>query len=319
MADWRYVRTNLYTPKSRQRVRLTATVQSPTTASLHNLTDRDGAYMRLAPDGSNLTFGHSPYGRPPFYTSGPIVELSRCSEGRFALQPRTRRLHLLCRNGADVAERTSDDFGVSWSSSSTVFSAATHPDVSCSAWGTTLRAAYKAGAITATQQRMGAATATAAANLKDDAGADLAVEDDVFRLHAHPKGWWLLHVRISGEGTTSLWVSFDDGLTWTRNSGTIGGGTYPGLAVAYDGHVLAWAYKTGNLYVVSRSPGATAAPAAVTVKDTAGAALAVRAGYMSFARSWERPGRWILAACLSTDAACCDFWSADGGLSVTAF
>jgi hypothetical protein len=143
-----------------------------------------------------------------------------CSEGRIAYDHRGI-LHLLytyTSTDTEVRERLSWDDGATWSDPTLAITNGTHPTISVSQNGTILRAAYVAGAITATRTSPNSLTGGTPFNFKDNAGVDLVVADDCFHL---VEGYrldapWLLHVLIDGDTDTSDWISSNDGETWTR-------------------------------------------------------------------------------------------------------
>lgn len=319
----RYARATIRKPRTGQRVRLQATVPADT-PEVFNLTSSFGNYARVTQTEGNIQFAYTHDPVPFSYEHNiTVTTTGDCDSPRFCWTPR-QRLHLVYHCPTGTRERTSDDDGLTWSGEVVTFTNCKHPDITADDGGTILRAAYDTatGKITATRQYPGEASASSPFFLKNSAGADLVVEDDSFRIGADQRGWWWLHVRLSGGGATSLLFSTDDGETFAITAGAvtgITGGTHPGMLAGHDGTLWAWAYLGGEIAFTRRYPGEVDWSAPVSVQDNLGADLTVKDLPSSMALAWEGPKRVVLATIYSTHVGVSDWWSGDEAESFKRF
>lgn len=287
-----YVRSRVRSPKTHQRVRL-AVITNTAVADSYNKTHREGYYARACVCGGRLTFAWTGYGAPPLIHEVDVNPA--LTEPSFAWDE-LGRIHLLATStGTEVVERISDDDGLTWNAAATHFSPGTHGEIAVGLDGLILRAAYVAGALKICRQDLGDAAPAAAFSALDAAATPLALQDDRFRLCCDDRNIWWLHARISGGQTTLLWSS-DQGATWSVSDGAVTGlasGTHPGIAMAHNGTLLAWAYLAGNLQFSRRADGDTAWSAFAAAEDSMGSPLVLANFNFSLAPGVEEPDRWI--------------------------
>jgi hypothetical protein len=312
-----YARSTLKSPKTGQRVRLSATVGNAV-ASVYNKTRPGfGFYGRAGCVAGRCSFDFSSYGAPPLLLEGLIAE--NYTEPAFDWDSRGWIL-LLASDLATIVERTSDDGGLTWNAPVARFTGS-HAEICRAPMGLILRAAYVAGALKINRQELGDANPGADFSAVDGAATPLALQDDTFRLAVDPRGWWMLHARISG-GTTTLLYSTDAGYSWSVTSGAVTGlasGTHPGIATAPDGSMLAWAYLAGELHISRRASGDTAWSAFSAAKDTALVNLSLADAPFSIAAGIERPGRWIGVWSATGSTTPAEYWSRDAGATWAVF
>lgn len=314
----RYARQRVRVGKTGQRVRLTATVTAFAGENF-NLTHPFGEYARVFRGSEAPQFAWASYGTPPFEHATTVSGCEGCTEPRFCWDPRGS-IRLLINNGGVIEERVSNDHGYTWEDGVVRFALGTHPDIS-ERGGLILRAAYLAGAITATRQYPGDAAPGAAFNLKNASAVDLAVTDSDFRLVGAQDGRWWLHVKL-GAGATTLLYSSDAGASWTVTSGAVTGitsGAHPGMAALHDNTLLAWAIVGTALSITRRSPGDTSWSTPVNAQNHLAVDLSVTNGPQSIAHAYEGPARLLLSGMLTGDTTPRELWSADLGSSWLAF
>jgi hypothetical protein len=312
-----------------QRVRLgpvTVTPVAATASDVFNLTSRFGEYGRLTPVNNDLFFAYSHYPTPPFEFETQVTTSGQASAGRFAWDSR-RRIWLLYQDGTSVLEFVSDDDGLTWSNLGTptsLLGAATTPDISLGWDGTLLRAwqKFSNSRIQFTLQAPGDATPGAATDVSLPGSGPVTFAGDSFRFVCDQRGWWHLHARPSGAGTTRIYTSQDDGASWATTSGAVTGlasGTHPGMCVGHDGTLWAFCYLGGNLKLSRRGPGDSAWSAFSTVQNDAAAALGVADAAASFAHAYEGLSRLLLACTRTGENQVSDSWTGDSGATVKRF
>lgn len=224
MASWDFVRTNLFAPKNRQRVRLNCDVPPMTGICAWNHQHWDGRYRRWWCSNGNVLISSSHDAGANFEFTANCTYENHCSEPR-GTYDRLGVLYLLYTydfaNTPEVRERFSFDDGKTWSEATVAFTGGTHPTISAGLDGTIIRAAYVSGVISATRQEPGTLSVDAIAdqfNFKDDLGVDLDVADDSFQIvqGLRTDAPWMLIVTIDGETEPSDWISSDDCKTWKR-------------------------------------------------------------------------------------------------------
>ena len=138
-----------------------------------------------------------------------------------------------------VLETTSKvPMGTAWNVPTTVFSGGKHPSILRCVNGDLIRCCYSSGAVIGTRQR--AHTTSPLAGFTFSIGSSSSPADDTFSLQQCP--WsphaFLLHIHISGDSTSSMWVSHDHCATWTRLGDAISGGTRPSLSISPSGSII---------------------------------------------------------------------------------
>jgi hypothetical protein len=176
-----------------------------------------------------------------------------------------------------IYEQTSWDEAATWTDPVSRFTGAKWPVIAPAFGGEEIiRGCYETGNLIATEQWSGDASPSTQWTMQDAAGASLSVEDDSWQIvHVGDEpGRWYLHVRISGESSTSAWESTDDCRQWTRLGFGIAGGTRPSVSAGKMGEVLWTALVTvSSIQYLAASiqwPGnstATAYPATLQLSD----------------------------------------------------
>ncbi len=314
----RYARTRVRIGKTGQRVRLTGTITT-IAGECFNLAHPFGEYARVHRGFGAPQFAWSSYGTPPFEHSTQVSGCETCTEPRFCWDP-LGGIRLILNDSGVIRERISNDHGYTWEASVVRFASGSHPDISAGG-DLILRAAYVAGKVSVTRQDPGDASPGTAFNAKDDAAADLAVQDDSFRIVRALDGLWWLHIRLAA-GTTTLLYSSDAGATWTVTDGAVTGiasGLHPGLAVGHDGTLYAWAIVGTALAITRRGPGETAWGTPANAKDDAATDLSVTDDPHSIAHGHEGPDRLLLTVMLTGATTPSERYSSDAGATWKAF
>ena len=211
---WVFTRDILQAPKSRQRVRLNATIPPTIGESIWNAHWPEGCYSRvwIVTGSIYAAFAHGAV--PPFEFEMVVITTGNASEPHIAVDPNGWLVIVYTRTvGAakDTMRATSYDHGKTWTTPTVAIASGTHPIVVCTPEGHTVVAAYVAGKIWYTFQAAGDASPSAAAPVDDAAGADLLVTDNQFGLSrgfAHDSPW-VLAVVVQGETGISEWISWD--------------------------------------------------------------------------------------------------------------
>lgn len=317
LSSFAYARTRVRQGRTGQRVRLGAVITA-TAGATFNLTRKvPGEYGRTSERAGSPYFAWSSYGTPPL-AHDVAIPAPTCTEARFAWQP-GGRIILSCNNSGAIEHRASDDDGLSWNLPETGFASASHPDLFVSRTGILVALAYRAGEIVGTRQTPAGAAASAEFTLKDAASADIAVEDDVFRLVDDGRGWWWIHLRLAGGGETALLFSTDIDTgpteTFALTSGAVTGitsGEHPGMCVAEQtGTLYAWALVGTSGWITHRHPGSVDWADPIEMVDVAGDPLEFADQPFSIASAWEGPDRLILAAVLLGDTFVTELYSSE--------
>lgn len=320
----RYLRGMQRAPKTGQRIRLSAQIESPATfGGVFNLAHPDGLYARAFTRQGNVWFTRSDRAQPPYDFERAATATGDCSEGVFAWDPRgfVRLLFTKSTGAPGVYEVRGYNYGNSWTGGSQLRAGATHPDIVRDLEdGFLLRSYYRAGSLWGVHQSPGNLIPLAEFEMEDDGGSPLAVQDDSHRIAQDGKGIYWLHVRLGV--STSLHFSSDRGQTWAPTDGGVSGitnGRRPGVAHMIEGGLVAWAVVGGNrIYRTFRGPGDTAWSTPAIVEDDSGE-LAVSDSVNSMADSPEAPGRLWLALFCAGETTPCDYWSRDTGSSFLKF
>lgn len=321
-----YSRTRVRRGRTGQRVRVSAVVTAQV-GGVFNLTRAGFAnYARTSQRAGGPHFAWSPYPTPPFEHDSLVQGAATCTEARFAWQP-GGRIALVCNNNGVIEERGGDDDGYSFNAAIVTFATGSHPDITAGRGGEIVSLAYRGGEIVGTRQTPAGATPSAEFTLKDDAAADIAVEDDVFRLVEDDQSWWWLHCRPAGAGSTALLFSTDVNTgptqTFAETSGAVTGiasGLNPGICTSQVGTLYAWARIGTSGWITYRHPGSTAWATPVEMVDDASDPLEFAAQPFSITSAPEGSARLVLAAVMNGESLVSEWWSADErGLSWKAF
>lgn len=222
MADWTFERDFLESPKSRQRVRVTASVTTPGGALFpRNFEHLFGDYYETYVRAGDAWVRRAHWATPPFEFDLPITSTGDVSYPWLYALPQGWLVLLYQRGAADCYARTSYDTGKTWTAEALVISGGTKPyGAVCPFDGTEVIAAFIAasGKISARKREVGELAYGTAYFLKDDTGTDILFEDDTFSF------WWgyrsdnplVGHFHIDGEAQTSTWMSHDCGVSWVR-------------------------------------------------------------------------------------------------------
>jgi len=184
-----------------------------------NLATRLGRYYKVAVSSNDLYLYYSEHQIPSVWKhTAQITKVGDASEPSLTKDYADTLRLLYVRTGPDVYEKTSFDDGQTWSTEAVAIAGGSHPKIRSSEQGAMIRAAYVAGKIQGTYQRAGDTSPSSLFTFKDDAGVDLAVEDDSFGLDFgyNASDPLLGAFLISGEAEVSDWYSSDEGRTWTR-------------------------------------------------------------------------------------------------------
>jgi hypothetical protein len=209
--SWVFTRTILQAPKSRQRVRLNATIPPTVGDSIWNTHWPEGHYSRAWIVSGSIYVGFAEGAVPPFEFTSAAITTGDATEPHVAVHPNGWLAVAYTRAGADVMRAVSYDHGKTFTAPTVAIAGGTHPVVHITPEGMTVVAAYVSGRIRYTFQAAGDASPSAATIVKDDTGADLLVTDNQFGLsrgYAHDSPW-ILAVMIQGEGEISEWLSWD--------------------------------------------------------------------------------------------------------------
>ena len=324
LSSFAYARTRVRQGRTGQRVRLSAVVDAASIGGVFNLTTH-WAYGRTSQRAGAPSFAWSDFATPPF-SHDVAIPAPTCTEARFCWTPQ-RNLLLVCNNNGVIEERRSDSDGLDWNTPTETFATGSHPDIFASRAGIVVSLAYRSGEIVGTRQVPSGAVPSAEFTLQDDASADIAVEDDVFRLVEDSRGWWWLHARPAGGGGTQLLFSTDidvDGASFAETSGSVSGipsGEAPGLChAATMGTLYAWARIGTSGWITHRHPGSIDWADPLEMLDEAGDPLEFEAQPFSIAAAFEGPSRLVLAAIIAGESLVSEWWSADpAGESWTRF
>ena len=222
MADWTFERTSQLAPKSRQRVRVTATVTAPGDAlNPRNFEHPFGAYYETYLRDGDIWVRRSHHATPPFEFNLQVTSTGDCSYPWLYAVTRTRLVLLFTRGGTDTWLAASDSEGKSWEAPTLSLAGAVKPFGSvCPFDGTEIIAGYvtATGKIAAKKREIGELAYGATYHFKDSAGVDLLFEDDTLSF------WWgyrsdnplIAHLHIDGETVTSTWMSHNCGVSWQR-------------------------------------------------------------------------------------------------------
>lgn len=319
----RYLRQAVYRPKTLQRVRLQAQIESP--PPVHGIFNRvdphQGYYGRLAIRAGNLHYAHATYGIPPYLYEHPATLTGDVTEGRFCWGPFAEQILVYTRASLGVYRKIGNADGVSFGGESQLRATATHPDVVREErTGTVIYAYYLGGVLTIRRQNPGDLTPEAEVSAVDDAAAAFTLADDVFRIASLPDGYWVLHCRRGGSGDTSLWYSTDDCGSFSPYPGAVTGlasATYPGIVADEEGRLFAWAVTGGDTLKLSVRDEGGDFGAFQTVVDDTGADLLVREISSSFVRAREVSDRLVLATIVDGESLPSDWWSGDRTVSFT--
>jgi hypothetical protein len=318
LTSWSYARTRVRQAKTGQRVRLSAVVTAQPASSVFNLTHPFANYGRTSERMANPYFAWGPYATPPLEHDSMVAGAAGCTEPRFCWSP-SRSIILTCNDGGSIVSRRSDDDAYSFNAAgSSLFSSASHPDISSSREGLILYSAYVSGALHVRRQYPGDASPAVAFSAEDDGGSPLVLEDDSFRIVAAANGWHWLHWLPDGETETALWYSTDDGESWTETSGAVTGianGEHPGMCALPSGDLYAFAYVAGSGYLTRRFPGDVDWSTPIEMEDDAGDPLEFTDAPFSITGGYEGPNRLVLAANLDGDMLPCELASSDDGTS----
>lgn len=315
MAVLTYRRTFVRVPKRLQRVRLPAIAQVSPANGIFNLTNRFGEYARLSKRAGFLTLDYSSFGMPPYLYGNQITGTEMATEGRFTWNPE-RHLIVLYTTDLGIQEVRSYDNGKSWTGEEFV-GLGTHGDIATDWLGTLQRSYWDGGTgqIQFSIENPGDTSPGPFSAISDFVPTPLLGTDDTFRIVGSREGRWWLHVRLQGEGSTSLWYTTDPtGNTWSRTDGAVGGitgGTHPGMTAGHDGSLFAFAYVAGKIQVTHRFPGETAWSTPAVLKTDTGSDFAQSDSGFSAALSWNGTNRLILATQVAGETPASDWWSAD--------
>lgn len=222
MADWIFERDFLEAPRSRQRVRVTATVTTPGAAlNPRNYQHPFGDYYETYIRAGDAWFRRAHSATPPFEFDVAVTSSGNISFPWAYALPRSGFVLLYTKAAMDSYARESYDQGRSWTAEALVISGGVKPYGAANPFdGTEIIAAYltASGKIAARRRQVGELAYGAAYNLKDSTGTDLLFEDDTFSF------WWgfrsdnplVGHFHLDGEAQTSTWMSHDAGETWSR-------------------------------------------------------------------------------------------------------
>lgn len=112
-------------------------------------------------------------------------------------------------------------------------------------------------------------------------------------------------------------TSDDEGLTFSSETLVWSGASHAGIVCSGTGTLLRSAYVGGNLKGTLQEPGQSAAGTAFTMKDDAGAALAVADD--NYRIAWDVSGRWWLHVQISGEGTPSLWFSEDEGETWTRF
>lgn len=222
MADWTFTRDYQFDPKSRQRVRVNATVSTPGTRQYpENYQFRLGQYYEVFVESGDLHVRRSHGATPPFAWDVKVTSTTDVSYPVVDMVPRGIVYLLYERTGPDVFRRWSYDEGLTWTAEEMAIAGGSKPKRATNPFDASeIEAAREAatGKIIGQIREAGEASFGAPFYFQDSTATDLLWEDDTFGL-----SWGyvtfnplMLHAVADGETDTSTWRSFDGGRTWER-------------------------------------------------------------------------------------------------------
>jgi hypothetical protein len=208
---WVFTRTILQAPKSRQRVRLNATIPPTVGDSIWNAHWEEGHYSRAWIVSGSIYVGFAEGAVPPFEFTAAAITTGDATEPHIVVHPNGWLTVVYTRSGADVMRAVSYDHGRDFTVPAVAIAGGTHPVVCCSPEGAIIVAAYVSGKLTYTYQSAGDASPSAATIAKDDTGSDFTLTDNQFGLS---RGYaadspWVLACMKQGESDISEWESWD--------------------------------------------------------------------------------------------------------------
>jgi len=222
MADWTFTRDSLFTPKARQRVRVTVTATTPGARQYpENYQFHGGQYFETFVESGDLHVRRSHSATPPFAWDLTVTSTADVSYPVLDMLPRGVVIVLYERVGPDVYRRLSYDEGLTWTDEELAIAGGSKPKRATNPFdGAEIEAAREAasGKIIGQIRESGEAAFGTPFYFKDSAAVDLLWEDDTFGL-----SWGyvthnplMLHAVADGETDTSTWRSYDGGRTWER-------------------------------------------------------------------------------------------------------
>lgn len=221
MADWTFERDYQFDPKSRQRVRVSATVTARGDRFYpRNYQFRLGQYYEVFVESGDLRVRRSHHATPPFAWTTVVTSSGTVSYPALYMHPRGHAI-LLYEDGSDTYLSVSYDEALSWSTPAVAIANGTKPNGACNPFDASeIIAAFivASGKISAQSREAGELSFGTAFFFQDDAAADLLFEDDTFGLYwgyvTHNPLMGVFH--IQGETDISTWRSYDLGRTWSR-------------------------------------------------------------------------------------------------------
>ncbi len=315
----RYVRDNTRHTRRNQRVRLIVEV-TPAAAGYENfnLGSYWGAYGRVGRRNSMVAFGYSSRSVPPFDHHRTSSTSTTSTDARFAFMV-DKNLLLTYTRGANTYRRDSWDDGISWTGETLIAATSKYADVAVNGTGATVLAYWQGDKLYRMLREAGGTSFSAAVAMKDASAVDLAAEEDSFRIAYAPDGKLWLHYLPNGTTTTVILFSNDEGATWKPAPGAVTGiasAAHPGLCVAADGTVIAFAVTTATITTTRRVAGDVAFDTPVVVKDTAGVNVAIKNNAVSLAPVREKPGRVVFVFVAASGTQASEWGSADDGRTV---
>jgi hypothetical protein len=284
-----------------------------------NLEDDLTNYHRVDVVNGGIRYQRSNNPLPPFAVTTMVTAAgSSDTEPRVAIDyrpNRPRRVHLLFTHaGSDVYTTWSDDDGLTWQTPAVWQSGARHPALASEmTTGLLLRSAYQGGNIIADRQYGGDAS-PASFTFRNDAGSNLAVEDDGYSLLLAPgheaRGWLLC--RESGRGNVSLLYSVDQQYqSWHRVASLFTGGKHPQVALDPSTGQMALAAVVNNGIRIVRWDGQALVGSETNLLDDLGSAVQVEDDGFGMSFAWEQLLRLVFALNILGSGKTDDWWSAD--------
>ena len=216
-----YNRSSITAPKSRQQIRLTATVAAPAATDAANCEGPFGDFFQAWTQSANIWVAWAAHAALAFQFVNQIIA-GGASEPHLCVTSRGWLLLVYTRDNGDgttdVMSCWSYDDGQTFDTPGVIIEGGKHGFCAVGLFDTVAVAAYVAGAIVCTIQEPGDATSGIPFHFQDDNHTDLAVADDQFSFQQGQENPapWVLVCTISGESATSRWRSWDDGGTWQR-------------------------------------------------------------------------------------------------------
>lgn len=222
MADWTFERDYQFDPKSRQRVRVTATVTTPGPRQYpDNYQFYLGQYYEAFVEDGDLHVRRSHGATRPFAWNVKVTSSGDVSYPALDMSPRGIVTVLYERTGPDVFRRQSYDEGLTWTDETLAIAGGSQARRATNPFDASeIEAAWEAatGKIIGQIREAGEVDFGAPFYFQDGTATDLLWEDDAFGI-----SWGyatfnplMLHAHADGESTTSTWRSYDGGRTWTR-------------------------------------------------------------------------------------------------------